>query len=322
MTIANNLINIFNKFVVSNERINKSVSVYLIACALKFYYQTFFFHAAKVVNFEVNIQNILTDKINIKNNAINISNLKNKMKIIEKNMINYLVNRIRPIIFAPELMTVQPSYSVFIIAALFFITACNQNSIGLLNSSGSRYLALLTVAKVRVQQSFFIYNNLFLIRQMQRSVKNASDVNKSSIQARVTHEKRSETEKPKSVKSVKASKKGKVQKANIAPVQTQIIHQYVIPTNPQGLIGEKVVYSNKFINKMKQHGGVHVPLPECGYFTIVKAVLSAMRGYGTGVMVALSPYDKGTFRDGTHISLGNMKKYEPQELLTSNTTKS
>jgi prophage antirepressor-like protein len=78
--------------------------------------------------------------------------------------------------FASEL-TVEPSIKVLIVVA-FFVSACNIDSIGCCNPSDSRPKALLTVPKQGVQQSFFI--NTFLIRQMERSVKNATGTNNSS----------------------------------------------------------------------------------------------------------------------------------------------
>ena len=87
----------------------------------------------------------------------------------------------------------------------------------------------------------------------------------------------------------------------------QIIHQLIIPETPTGLIGEKVVYNEKYLSKCK-NGIAAVPLPECGYFTITKATLLD----NGGVMVQLRPYPHGYFRfqDDTHIGISNMKKFK------------
>lgn len=101
----------------------------------------------------------------------------------------------------------------------------------------------------------------------------------------------------------------RTRQSNIEPQQAQIIHQIVIPEHPTGLIGEKVVYNEKYLKKA---GSDHpVPVPSCGYFTIVKAVLDD-RSSDAKVMVALYPYPSNRFTnyDGTHIALGNMKRYE------------
>ena len=92
------------------------------------------------------------------------------------------------------------------------------------------------------------------------------------------------------------------------PVQVQVIHQYIIPEKPTGLIGEKVVYNEKYLKRVKYE--VDYPLPECGYFTITKAVLKD----DGGVMVALHPHHHAFFEGGTHIHLGNMKKYDPMAI--------
>ena len=85
---------------------------------------------------------------------------------------------------------------------------------------------------------------------------------------------------------------------------TQIFYQIFIPETPTGLIGEKVVYNEKYLKRC--NGEPMVPLPDQGYFTITKAIM-----YEDGsVMVALKPYARGHFSDGTHTSLANIKKYK------------
>jgi hypothetical protein len=87
----------------------------------------------------------------------------------------------------------------------------------------------------------------------------------------------------------------------------QVIHQIIIPETPVGLIGEKVVYNEKYLKRCKNSKPL-VPLPECGYFTITGAVLQS----DGRVMVTLYPYSPGItcFMDGTNICAGYMKKYE------------
>jgi len=86
---------------------------------------------------------------------------------------------------------------------------------------------------------------------------------------------------------------------------TQIIHQVIIPETPTGLIGEKVVYNEKYLKKCENKPDV--ALPECGYFVIIKAVLEE----DGRVMVGLYPYSHRKIRrpDGTDICLSYMKKY-------------
>jgi hypothetical protein len=90
----------------------------------------------------------------------------------------------------------------------------------------------------------------------------------------------------------------------------QVIHQLIIPEIPVGLIGEKVTYSPKFLNwHKKRNYEISIPLPACGYFTILGAIL-----YPDGsCMVKLSGHENLChFQDGTHIELRHLVKYEPQ----------
>jgi hypothetical protein len=86
--------------------------------------------------------------------------------------------------------------------------------------------------------------------------------------------------------------------------QTVIEHRIVIPETPVGLIGEKVTYSEKYLKKCK--GEPSFPMPECGYFTITKAVMRE----DCSVMIALHPLPNWYYShlDGTHICLSNMAK--------------
>ena len=83
---------------------------------------------------------------------------------------------------------------------------------------------------------------------------------------------------------------------------TQVFHQITIPETPTGLIGEKVVYNKKYLKMCKENPPS--PLPECGYFTITKAILDE----NSNVMVALYPYNGQVYRKGVNISLSNMEK--------------
>jgi hypothetical protein len=74
----------------------------------------------------------------------------------------------------------------------------------------------------------------------------------------------------------------------------------------QGLLGEKVVWSEKYLKRKFKSECMPEPLPECGYFIITKAVLKD----DGGVMVALHPYKGSSFLDGTNINLCWLKKYE------------
>ena len=132
---------------------------------------------------------------------------------------------------------------------------------------------------------------------MTKNEKKANRVNNSNPQARRAHETRT---KPSTVSAQRRHTKPELQ-----PVQViyQTIHQVILQDAPRGLIGEKVVYSEKFLKVMK--GNPTVPLPECGYFTITSAVLQE----DGRVMVALYPYPH-RYGDGTHIYVENMRKYK------------
>jgi len=101
----------------------------------------------------------------------------------------------------------------------------------------------------------------------------------------------------------------KAAKSTNEPQQVQVIHQIIIPETPTGLIGEKVVYNEGYLNRCKGDGRER-KLPDCGYFTITKAVLEE----DGRVMVALYPHPNGHtgFGDGTDICVGNMKRYKPE----------
>ena len=89
-----------------------------------------------------------------------------------------------------------------------------------------------------------------------------------------------------------------------------IEHRIVMPETPTGLIGEKVVYSERFLKKYGDPSSL-APLPDCGYFIITKAIIDRHNN----VQIAIYPYPawRQVFSDGTHISLGNMVRYNPKE---------
>jgi len=124
---------------------------------------------------------------------------------------------------------------------------------------------------------------------MDRSIKECKDVNNSNI----------DTSKSKQRKYCVI--------VEDEPVKVQVIHQFITPREPRNIIGEKVVYNESYLKRLKTEPCV--PIPECGYFTITDAVLKD----DGRVMVALYPYPTfyQKFNDGTHICVGNMKKYKP-----------
>jgi hypothetical protein len=70
------------------------------------------------------------------------------------------------------------------------------------------------------------------------------------------------------------------------PQTVQVIHQIIIPETPRGLVGEKVVYTEKYLKLMARYDdSCVVPLPECGYFVITKVQFRAF-----GVIVSLYPH--------------------------------
>jgi hypothetical protein len=116
-------------------------------------------------------------------------------------------------------------------------------------------------------------------------------------------------EMPSSMKNQSVAKHSTNTLTPTGATSVQVIHQIIIPEKPTGLIGEKVVYNEKFLKGVKNPDEYLSLIPECGYFIITKAVL---REDGN-VMVALYPWTSGRthFVDSTHICVGNMKKYKP-----------
>ena len=87
------------------------------------------------------------------------------------------------------------------------------------------------------------------------------------------------------------------------PPQIKVVNKYIIPEKPEGLIGERVVYNEKYLKSLRSC----LPLvPERGYFTITKAVL---RDDGS-VRVALYPnHNHSRDDDDTHVCLSDLKRY-------------
>lgn len=82
---------------------------------------------------------------------------------------------------------------------------------------------------------------------------------------------------------------------------TPKIHKVEIPE----MIGERVVYNEEYL----ADGVPCTPLPECGFFIITLA----LRFDDGNIMVRTFPILKLLFRDGTNISLRNLKRYEPDK---------
>ncbi|MDR0941170.1 MAG: hypothetical protein LBM68_02965 [Bacteroidales bacterium] len=78
-------------------------------------------------------------------------------------------------------------------------------------------------------------------------------------------------------------------RAKSAPVQLppvhQIVYQTIIPTKPTRLIGEKVVYNERFYKTFGTDDSNHPPLPLCGYFTIENVRVSTVPKKGLGIMI-------------------------------------
>ena len=90
--------------------------------------------------------------------------------------------------FAPELNPLERTNSSENTGDVF-VSGNYFKSIGCCSRLKVAHKALLSVPKQRVSTVFF-YCKSFLISQMERTVKNATDVKHSSVQARVAHEKR------------------------------------------------------------------------------------------------------------------------------------
>jgi len=90
----------------------------------------------------------------------------------------------------------------------------------------------------------------------------------------------------------------------------QIIFQTIIPERPSGLIGEKVVFSDKYVQKFPDNVKLAYSRVNTPYFTIIGAKLE-MREKGITVMI--NPDIPGTQWKSYGINLIWFKKYESSE---------
>jgi hypothetical protein len=88
------------------------------------------------------------------------------------------------------------------------------------------------------------------------------------------------------------------------PQTVQVIHQIVISETPKGLVGEKVIFTEKYFKMMGKRNNAEIaPLPECGYFVITKAQFTVY-----GVIVSVYPHPSNRWNE---YGVGHFKKYEP-----------
>jgi len=83
-----------------------------------------------------------------------------------------------PPIFAPEFLS-KPTTNSVLDEAAFFISARKSDSIGCCSLTGSRFIALLSLANDGFS-SLFLFNS-FLISQMPTTVRNASKAKRSTL---------------------------------------------------------------------------------------------------------------------------------------------
>ena len=88
---------------------------------------------------------------------------------------------------------------------------------------------------------------------------------------------------------------------------SQVIHQIILPETPRGLIGEKVVFSDKFEKNYPDNVKLAQERVSTPYFTIIDARLE-MRTKGIIVMINVDI--PGTQWKSHGISLNFFKKYE------------
>ena len=87
----------------------------------------------------------------------------------------------------------------------------------------------------------------------------------------------------------------------------QVIHQIILPERPRGLIGEKVVISDKYAAKFPEYSKIEKLRASAPYFTIIEAWIE-MREKGITVMIRLDV--SGTLSCSEKIALNFFKKYE------------
>ena len=112
-------------------------------------------------------------------------------------------------------------------------------------------------------------------------------------------------------KNSTVQQRGRTKRASESePQPVQVIHQIIIPETPVGLIGRKVVYNERYLKMNAKNGWHTIPLPPCGYFTILRAVLED----DGRVMVRLSDHEnRFRFIDGTHICACYLKPYKDND---------
>ena len=91
------------------------------------------------------------------------------------------------------------------------------------------------------------------------------------------------------------------------PQPVQVIHQIIIPETPVGLIGEKVVFTDKFLKDCPDAAQLALSRVNTPYFTIIGAWLE-MRKNGVIVMVKVDISGFQWRSDG--VTLSYFKKYE------------
>jgi hypothetical protein len=98
--------------------------------------------------------------------------------------------------------------------------------------------------------------------------------------------------------------------AKAEPYQVQVVHQIIISEGADCLVGQKVVYNEKYYKVFgKPNNNWREEIPECGYFVITKAVLQD----DGRVMVALDAFTekcRAKNIDGTHMRVGYFKKFQ------------
>jgi hypothetical protein len=87
----------------------------------------------------------------------------------------------------------------------------------------------------------------------------------------------------------------------------QVIHQIIIPETPTGLIGEKVIWTEKYERKYPEDAQIGRDRVNTPYFTIIDAWLE-MRTKGIIVMVKVDI--PGTQWKCYGLMLSHFKKYE------------
>ena len=91
------------------------------------------------------------------------------------------------------------------------------------------------------------------------------------------------------------------------PYPVQVIYQIIIPETPSGLIGEKVVFTEKYAKQYPEHIILAHSRVNTPYFTIIDAWLE-MRSRGVIVMIKVDI--SGTQWKSDGIALSHFKKYE------------